>query len=65
MFNESQKKKIVHQRIAYQKSLSEVARMFGTSRIQIRKIEIEYLTKLKENTNGWWFTWWKFIWWSV
>ena len=44
MFNENEKKKIVHQRIAYQKSLSEVARMFGTSRIQIRKIEamIEY-----------------------
>ncbi len=52
MFNENEKKKIVHQRIAYQKSLSEVARMFGTSRIQIRKIETEYLNKLKENKNG-------------
>lgn len=51
MFNESQKKKIVHQRIAYQKSLSEVARMFGTSRIQIRKIEAEYINQLKENKN--------------
>ena len=65
MFNENEKKKIVHQRIAYQKSLSEVARMFGTSRIQIRKIETEYLNQLRENKNGWWFTWWKFIWWSV
>ena len=52
MFNENQKIKILQQRIEYQKSLAEVARMFGTSRIQIRKIEIEYLTKLKENTNG-------------
>ena len=51
MFNESQKKKIVHQRIAYQKSLSEVARMFGTSRIQIRKVEAEYTNQLKENKN--------------
>ena len=49
MFNESQKKKIVHQRIAYQKSLSEVARMFGTSRIQIRKIEAEYLNLKRTN----------------
>jgi DNA-directed RNA polymerase sigma subunit (sigma70/sigma32) len=52
VFNENEKRKIVHQRIAYQKSLSEVARMFGTSRIQIRKIEMEYLNQLKENTNG-------------
>ena len=49
MINENEKKKIVHQRVAYQKSLSEVARMFGTSRIQIRKIEAEYLKQLKEN----------------
>jgi DNA-directed RNA polymerase sigma subunit (sigma70/sigma32) len=52
MFNENEKKKIVHQRIEYQKSLSEVARMFGTSRIQIRKIETEYLNQLRENKNG-------------
>ena len=65
MFNETKKKKIIHQRVSYQKSLSEVARMFGTSRIQIRKIEAEYLNQLKENKNGWWSTWWKFIWWSV
>jgi DNA-directed RNA polymerase sigma subunit (sigma70/sigma32) len=51
MFNENEKKKIVHQRIAYQKSLIEVARMFGTSRIQIRKIETEYLNQLKESKN--------------
>lgn len=51
MFSEDKKKKIVHQRIAYQKSLSEVARMFGTSRLQIRKIEMEYLNQLKENRN--------------
>jgi DNA-directed RNA polymerase sigma subunit (sigma70/sigma32) len=51
MFNENKKKKIIYQRIAYQKSLSEVARMFGTSRIQIRKIETEYINQLKESKN--------------
>jgi DNA-directed RNA polymerase sigma subunit (sigma70/sigma32) len=51
MFNENKKKKIIHQRIAYQKSLSEIARMFGISRIQIRKIEAEYLNQLRENKN--------------
>jgi DNA-directed RNA polymerase sigma subunit (sigma70/sigma32) len=51
MIDENKKKKIVQQRIAYQKSLSEVARMFGTSRIQIRKIETEYLNQLKESKN--------------
>ena len=52
MFNENQKIKILQQRIEYQKSLAEVARMFGTSRIQIRKIETEYLNQLRENKNG-------------
>ena len=42
---------ILHQRFNYQKSISEVARMFGTSRIQIRKIEAEYINQLKENKN--------------
>ena len=51
MFNENQKIKILQQRIEYQKSLAEVARMFGTSRIQIRKIEAEYTNQLKENKN--------------
>jgi DNA-directed RNA polymerase sigma subunit (sigma70/sigma32) len=51
VLTENEKKKIIHQRIEYQKSLSEVARMFGTSRIQIRKIETEYLNQLRENKN--------------
>jgi hypothetical protein len=38
--------------------------MFGTSRIQIRKIEAEYLN-LKRTNNVWWFTWWKFVWWNI
>jgi transposase-like protein len=49
MFNENQKIKILQQRIEYQKSLAEVARMFGTSRIQIRKIEAEYLNQKRTN----------------
>jgi len=36
---------ILHQRFNYQKSISEVARMFGISRIQVRKIELEHGTK--------------------
>ena len=51
MFNKNKKEKILQQRFEYQRSLAEVARMFGTSRIQIRKIEVEYLNQLKENKN--------------
>lgn len=52
MFSANQKRKILQQRFEYQKSLAEVARMFGTSRIQIRKIETEYLNQQKEINNG-------------
>ena len=55
MFNENQKIKILQQRIEYQTSLAEVARMFGTSRIKVRQLETEYLNKtgkIKEIKNG-------------
>ena len=65
MFSGNQKAKILQQRFVYEKSLSEVARMFGTSRIKVRQLEVEYLNKtgkIKDIKNGWWFIRWKFIW---
>ena len=45
MFSANQKRKILQQRFVYEKSLSEVARMFRTSRIKVRQLEVEYLNK--------------------
>lgn len=55
MFNKNQIAKILQQRFVYEKSLSEVARMFGTSRIKVRQLEVEYLNKtgkIKDIKNG-------------
>jgi DNA-directed RNA polymerase sigma subunit (sigma70/sigma32) len=55
VFSANQKRKILQQRFVYEKSLSEVARMFRTSRIKVRQLEVEYLNKtgkIKEIKNG-------------
>ena len=50
MFTQLEIDQIIDQRINYQRSLSEVAEMFNTDRITIRKIESKYLReKEKEN----------------
>lgn len=55
MFSANQERKILQQRFVYEKSLSEVARMFRTSKIKVRQLEIKYLNKtgkIKEIKNG-------------
>ena len=50
MFTQLEIDQIIDQRINYQRSLAEVAEMFNTDRITIRKIESKYLReKEKEN----------------
>lgn len=49
MFTQLEIDQIIDQRINYQRSLSEVAKMFNTDRLTIRKIESAYFRQRRTN----------------